>query len=309
MRIARVFAILFVIMAHSRNENYLVISTITERLGAIGVPVFFIMSGYFFNIKKYGVKAFWKKRITSILIPWFFTGSVMYTITMIHEISNFKILGLINFILGNGSYLWYLLVLIVCYLIFGLIDKKWFCITFVVLNVISLVLTSFGLIAPPNPYLNVLNWSGFFAVGLLLKDHMEGMLSLIKRKALLIIPSYILLLGLGVLIEPNAGGYFSKLALPMELTGIAVVLTFASMKIFDFTLMYKASGLAFSVYLTHFMIFPITRILPQNQIFEFINPLIILVVNVGLLYLGGIIAKYLKLSKLYSILLGTRDER
>lgn len=42
LSVARIFAILSVIIAHARNAGLATVSTITERLGSIGVVLFFL---------------------------------------------------------------------------------------------------------------------------------------------------------------------------------------------------------------------------------------------------------------------------
>lgn len=49
LSIARVFAILSVIIAHARNANLGYVSVVTERLGTIGVVLFLFISGYYFK--------------------------------------------------------------------------------------------------------------------------------------------------------------------------------------------------------------------------------------------------------------------
>lgn len=59
LSVARVFAILSVIIAHARNVDLASVSIITERLGSIGVVLFFYISGYYFNPKRnQGIRVF-----------------------------------------------------------------------------------------------------------------------------------------------------------------------------------------------------------------------------------------------------------
>lgn len=59
LSVSRVFAILSVIVAHSRNTNLGIASIITERIGSLGVVLFFFISGYYFNPKyDLGIGAF-----------------------------------------------------------------------------------------------------------------------------------------------------------------------------------------------------------------------------------------------------------
>jgi peptidoglycan/LPS O-acetylase OafA/YrhL len=52
LSISRFFAILSVIIAHAHIVNLGTVSIITERLGSIGVVLFFFISGYYFKPKQ-----------------------------------------------------------------------------------------------------------------------------------------------------------------------------------------------------------------------------------------------------------------
>lgn len=320
MNAAKVLAILTVIIAHSRNTDYYLISIITERLGAIGVPVFLFISGYYFNVKsKGGLKNFWRKKIFTIFIPWVFTGSILFFVSRLKfRFSDFHILDLLNWILGNGTYLWYLTVLILCYLFFSYVERKLYLIVLIVINIISLVLTSFGLIdflaketfgITVNHYLNVFNWVGYFSLGVLAKGKLESYLSFLKTKVIFILPLYAVSLVISFFIEPNAGGYFSKLAMPMQFAGLICIFAVSSLSLFNKPVLYMLSEISFTIYLTHFLVFPIRAFLIQSPLFEFVNPIIILTINAGLLLFMWKVAKLIKLNKLYTTLVGIREPK
>lgn len=317
MKIAKVLAILTVIMAHSRNGDYEFIGIITERIGAVGVPVFFFIAGYYFKVGS-EITKFWKKKVITVILPWIFTGSLLFLNRCIKlGFSNFSILKLFNWLLGNGTYLWYLTILILCYAFFSYAKSKPILVTFIAINVISLLMTSFGILDllankvgfQINNYLNIFNWLGYFSLGILAKGRMEVILSFLKSKILIILLGYPLLLVVGYLIEPNTGGYFSKLAIPMELAGIIYIFALSSLYIFNKNIIYTISELTFSIYLTHFMVFSIRRFLLENPVFEFINPIIILAVNTCLLLFFWKISSLLKLDKIYTTLLGIRNTK
>jgi surface polysaccharide O-acyltransferase-like enzyme len=317
MKIAKVFAILSVIFAHSRNADYYFVGNITERIGAVGVPVFLFISGYYFNINNsVEIKKFWHKKFLTILVPWVFTGSILYFYNQFKtNFINFSILNLANWLLGNGTYLWYLSVLMLCYCFMCLVRRELFLKIFIIINILSLILTSFGLIdylaeilgIKVNNYLNVFNWIGYFSIGVIAKGRLEDFFSFLKTKVFYIIPSYIILLFIVFLIEPNAGGYFSKLAIPMQLAGMIFIFTLSTMEIFNKPVFHNLSDLTFSIYLTHFMVFPIRRFFIESPIFEFLNPIIILIFNAGLLLLIRKVSKIFYMDKLYNTLLGIRD--
>jgi fucose 4-O-acetylase-like acetyltransferase len=312
--VAKVLSILSVILAHSRINDSSIFSTIAEMFGAIGVVTFFFISGYFFNVSKYGVNAFFKKKIKSIIIPWLFLGTLVYIIG-----NKFSFLSWIYWIVGNGTYLYYLSVLMACYVISSFFFKKWHRYFFIVLNIISLILTSFGLIdeiwikvfgfSSFNNYLNVFNWIGFFTLGILFKGKIEFWLYKLKNNIIIILSSYVLIIFISLSLDSFnvvGGGYFSKLAIPLELIGILVVFSLSTLTVFHNQIIYRISDFTFSIYLIHFLVFPFRRFLISGYFFQFINPVFYLLLRSGIILIGIQIAKKIKLENLFNVLMGLR---
>ncbi|CVH77425.1 Acyltransferase family protein [Clostridiales bacterium CHKCI006] len=165
---SRVFFILSCVMAHcllshSEMTNNFAnkILTLLSFLSCIGVPCFLITSGILF--KKLPLKKFLMKKITNICIPWIFCGTIIF---LISYFSAYSLLEHVKFVFGIGSFLYYIPVLLFCYLIFYILpNKKLFYTLCIALNYCSLVATQFGLINFPNNSLNFLNWIGYFAIG------------------------------------------------------------------------------------------------------------------------------------------------
>lgn len=314
LNVARFFAIISVIMAHSRSESYGFLSVFTERIGAVGVVAFLIISGYYYNVEKYGRLFFFKNKITTIVIPWVFTGTLLYLIGL-----KFNFLDWFLWIIGYKTYLYYLSVLLCCYFVFSFFKSVQFLYFSVVLTFGSLLLTSLGLIDSlwgilfPNclfyNYLNVFNWIGFFAIGILLKNKMELLIETINSKWLILICFYISLLLLSVYLEPKNGGYFSSLAFFTELFGFVVILALSTKKIFHNDIIYKVSELSFAIYLTQFLVFPFRKFFFNHPIMEFINPFILLSLITFFLIIGEKIASFLKLNNIYELLLGIRSQK
>lgn len=315
MNIVKCLAIISVIMAHARSVNDPFISIITERIGALGVVAFLIVAGYYFNIEKYGFANFFKNKIKTIIIPWIFIGTLIYLVGLKFDLKDWFL-----WIIGYKTYLYYLSVIMMCYFLVGIFRKKIYLQVFIILNIISLVLTGFGYLdwlaskiagAPfvLYNYLNVFNWIGFFSLGVLLKSKMEIVLSFVNTYKLLIVLGYILVLVLSVYIEPNAGGYFSKLAIPLELMGVLCMFSLATIKFFDYLPISKIAELSFGVYLIHFITFPVKKFLVFSPFMDFINPFIILGLSCSLLLIGLKFAEIFRCQKIYCILLGIRESK
>ncbi len=309
MKAAKAISILSIITAHLRDSENIV----SERLGSIGVIVFIFIAGYYFHPKKYNtLRSFFQKKATTIIIPWVFTGSILYIIE-----NQFSLPGLFNWLIGNGSYLYYLTILMLCYLVLFYLRSRVVLIALIFINILSQVLTAFGIIdhcafvlfgmGPVNNYLNLFNWIGYFALGVMAKEiPLDSLFYRLKQMIWIILPGYVLLLAGSLLLEPDKGGYFSKLAIPMQLAGVLTVFAFASVRCLHRRWVYRLSDLTFAIYLTHFFVFPIRRFLPTGVPGEVLNPFLILIIVSGLLYLGQRISRLLSLEKLYTLMLGIR---
>lgn len=312
MNIVKCLAILSVIMAHARVVDYPFISIVTERLGALGVVAFLIIAGYYFNIDKYGFIPFFTNKVKTIIIPWLFAGTLVFVLGL-----NFDLQAWLLWIIGYKTYLYYLTVIMMCFLFASVFKKKAYLWLFVLLNIVSLVLTAFGYLdqigakitgAPFElyNYLNIFNWIGFFSIGILLKSKMHLLLEFAKRYRLFIMLGYIVILIVSVYLEPKSGGYFSKLAIPLELFGVFGMLSVATLPFFRFLPIDKVADLSFGVYLIHFLTFPVKRFLLFSPIMDFVNPIILLILSCWVLLVGLKVAEFFRCQNIYCILLGIR---
>ena len=181
----RVFAILSVILAHSAYTSVQTEAAVKLLGGfsAVGVVIFFTLSGYFFRDYGKGFGYFFKKKILWILIPWAFWGLSTYAVNFLDKNFSFHILNAVNYWIGNGSYLYFLSVLTVLFLIYYRLGRYgWFHFLMIALSFASILLTVLEVIPVEvsmekwlftsyNPYLNPLSWAGFFSAGALLKKY------------------------------------------------------------------------------------------------------------------------------------------
>jgi hypothetical protein len=313
LNVAKFLAIISVILAHCRNTDYFFLSNLTERLGTLGVLTFLIIGGYYFNIEKYGFIPFFKNKLRTIFIPWMFTGTIVYLVGL-----HFDLIDWLLWIVGYKTYLYYLTIIMSCFLIVSFFNNKKQLYFFIFLTILSISLTSYGYIdllvfklskgtMVFYNYLNVFNWLGFFSIGVLLKKNMSYFLNFLNKNVFYILILYILCLFFSFYIEPESGGYFSKMTLPMEFIGVVSLFSLSTLMVFNRPVFARIAELSFGIYLTHFLIFPIRKYLPVYSFMEFINPLIILTLNSILLLLGLRISKWINLDGLYCTLLGIRN--
>lgn len=172
----KALCILSAVCAHtSTTVNGGVITTrlscLMSGMGSIGVPIFFLLSGMLFAKREYDIGTFWKKKVWSLLLPWFLTGTIVWLYVVLRK-GGFSFVAWINYVLGNGSYLYYMSMLMICYLLFlGKSFGQTRVIVFGGCSFLWLILECFDVVNTSNPYINPLNWIVYFTMGILISHY------------------------------------------------------------------------------------------------------------------------------------------
>ena len=108
-------AIISVVCAHCGNRvsyTFLdnIINEIRGNIATIGVPLFFIISGYLFHNDKPYVE-FWKRKWSSTIVPWIFWGTLVWAYEVIRKGLSYA--KLLEWLFGIGTYLWYMRTLVI----------------------------------------------------------------------------------------------------------------------------------------------------------------------------------------------------
>lgn len=320
--ICKAIALLSVITAHTTivlNSN--TADLLKQRFSSIGVVVFMILSGYFYDGIHYGsFKKMTLRKLKYIGIPWLAFGIIAYIWGEAHGFS-FPLLSLqafIKFVMGYKTYLYYLPMLMLCYFVFYK-PRMGLLIGAIVFNVISLVLTSFGVLNEIIPaiglthYLNFFNWCGFFSLGIMCreKDLIRRIINWFVDKSVIRICVILLYLAVTVLvslyIEKDAAGYFSKTGFIMELFAMIVVLILSTYKIFRGKQALYVAMYSFTTYLIHTMIISAMMYVPYiNNMLSIFLPIIVLVLGTVFLWLLHKASRKLKFEKIFEVITGTR---
>lgn len=323
--VCKVFALISIITAHTEmNISDGLLLLLKQRFAAIGVIVFIIMSGYFYEGKKYGgFKRMLQHKGITVCIPWFVFGSISYIWGQIHGITipEIDLAEMLCFILGYKSYLYYLTILLLCF-VFFYNTNKYVLYLAVIINAISLFMTSYGLLDSVihylgiTHYLNIFNWCGFFSFGIICrnKNYMNRAISWIRNnqwKSIITICLYPLIVIItAIVIENDAAGYFSKTGAILELYGAAVVLIISSQKSFHRKMVFKIAAYSFTIYLTHTMILSLLMYLPVlNWQASILLPLVIIFVGTFACEVVMKVGDVLNIKKTVGIILGIRDIR
>jgi peptidoglycan/LPS O-acetylase OafA/YrhL len=147
-----------------------------EPWDIIGVPIFIAVSGFFYRRRSHDTASFWKKKGITIVMPWLVAGALRNLVDVFIYHKGETFLYCIQRMLGFTSSFYFPFLLILLFAVFKLVGNRpvllWVSIA---VNVVSLILEELGLnyvsILLGTPSLNVFNWAGFFALGMLARRY------------------------------------------------------------------------------------------------------------------------------------------
>ena len=184
----RVVALLSVLFAHFTNNilfpnNLKPISNAISYFSVFGIFAFFFVSGFLYNRCTGDSKVFWKKKLFSIIIPFFVASSFLFIISLIKN----RALSIELFagLFGYGNYLWFVPVLLLLFLIYKISNKPFFDYIMIGISIVSLTLTTINLgnitsllINSKMIYFLVTQYFGFFSLGRIVKrNNIYGLLT------------------------------------------------------------------------------------------------------------------------------------
>lgn len=313
----KVLAIISIVSAHcftitNMNKLNIAFSGLLALVGSIGVGVFFIISGYLFLNNKYDIKVFFLKKINTIFLPWIVTGTAVYLYIYLRK-GGLGFSSWLHYLLGNGSYLYYLTLLTIFYLLFFYTSKsKKFIFSTMVLSILSIVLTSMGLLKGINHYLNPLNFIGYFSVGIMIARK-NNLLDLAKKFAnykLLLMSIYILLLLLIRHFEVTAG-YWGYATLIVQPVAISLVFSLATMGFIYNDRILKLGIQSFSIYLLHMPVAGVVTFIFNHfdwWTLTLVRPFIIIGITIGFIYLYKSVVERFKIGRHFYSIIGFKED-
>ena len=312
---ARIYALISIVCAHIYFADS-VVSAVFSRVGTVGVITFLMMSGFFYRPKKFkSFSAMIKKKLLTVVIPWIILGTLtwLYNFLLSNNTSNWFI-RYFKWIIGNGSYLYYLTVLFVCFLIFYKHNKITLIIV-IMLNIVSIILTAMGLLnnilmlIGINNYLNLFNWIGFFSLGILLQDIKEKqILAFLHRTRFVFIILFNAVLVTLVIFSTIKVTYFSFIAIPFELLGVLAIMGVSTFNLTKIKCFRIISNYSFTIYLIHMVVMGILDVFFEiNIILTILSPVLIIIACSLILWSVLFVAKKIKLEKFARLILGIRD--
>ncbi len=217
-------AIISVVMAHCTYQN-VTLQRITSLLGILGVPMFLMASGYYFQYKADN-KSFWLKKLRGLVIPWFVWSIFTYLMDCLFKEHGFDLVGFLKWTYGFQNWLYFVPMLLLCYAMFKISNQKIYRGALFVLFLLSNVLSIVGIISSNawfTPYLMVFNWCGFFQMGIFFKAHFEAVAGVLKNKIFMVF-SILAFIALGVFAVLNGmPTYWEPYSLLFEILGMIVL--------------------------------------------------------------------------------------
>lgn len=311
-------ALVSIVAAHSTpinsnsnklNANF---SWLLYQFGSIGVALFFIISGYlYYKSTNRSITLLLRKKTNNILLPWVFTGTIVYLYVHIRN-NNISVISWLNFLIGNGSYLYYLTLLFVFYVLFYSKPKKSFVLYFgIIVFLISIILTSIGYLDIINPYLNPFNFLGYFIVGIIMYENNNfiRVVLMCRSKLLYLLVLYFIVLFF-MRLNNLESGYWGLLALVVQPLAIMVALGLSTFGIFLSDRIQYYGRLSYSIYLLHMPIAGVLNyFLNTHNLWHItlLRPIIVILITGFCIRLFVILVTKLRIKKYALPLIGIKE--
>lgn len=178
-----IFSVICAHVAYDSSENYIEQAALNllNTIGTIGVIIFFLLAGYLFSFNQDSKIVFWKKKLHFLVLPWFLCGTLTYlhvfSLYSFHNwgiwfeknIKDFSWWEYIKFLLGWNSLYYFMTMLIFCFFLFIFYGKnKWVSFAVTLISLLWIVFIGSSSYNLKAPYMNPMNWIGYFGIGVIL---------------------------------------------------------------------------------------------------------------------------------------------
>lgn len=311
--VMKAIAIFSVLTAHINvvNNDNAISSIVTgwyNLFGIVGVVTFFIVGGYLYKGEQANQRKYWHKKIVNIVIPWVIAGTISYIFHVV-KANDLSLFGYLKWVLGSGTIYYFLTNYLLFIYIFKYIYKsERLLFTCVLLTFIQSVLNTFKIYLSYGVitwYLNIFNWIGFFALGIIIKKYniFDYLLSCKNMLIYLLITSFAVFIFMYL---NNISGYFNIISLIYELINVTLVFIISN-KLANNKLLIHIGKISFCIYLYHIQIVQnICWKLQTNIITIMINPILGLIIMVLFIYIGQLILNKVKFKEQIYTLVGLR---
>lgn len=201
--IAKGIGIILVVIGHQNIPH-----SVTNWIFSFHMPLFFILSGFFFSSKRKFYEIF-KRRVKSLIIPYVFfyaLNFILFCFLRDNYYSSF------SFSIGQNLALWFLPVLFLSELLIKLSYNYRFSFTFVCF-IYSIINSYFSLFE--NQIFNLLLWGcSLYGIGVLIREN--DLLNIIKkRKKIFVVFSFIGSITISYMVSPTLNILFNEVGNPI----------------------------------------------------------------------------------------------
>lgn len=310
----RVVALLSVLFAHFTSNivfpsNLKSISNIISYFSVFGIFAFFFISGFLYQRYPGDSKVFWKKKIFTIIIPFFAASLFLFIVSLIkYRTVNMELLA---GLLGYGNYLWFVPVLLLVFLVYKISSKPIFDYILIGLAIVSLTITTINLgnitsilVNSKMIYFLITQYFGFFSLGRIIKrSNIYNILT--KKLALIILVICLAILVIIVFCDFVEVFYWNFAGHMIAVLFLIIFVTLSKLFVGRFFDTY-CSPYIYTIYLFHMLPYqfvllriPFYLSIPWAVLFE--------ATSIGLLFLLGLLAIKAPFLKTATLCLGFRS--
>lgn len=236
----KALAIFSIFFAHMPGHSFNAV--IFDRIGLIGVPLFMICAGFFYDRSRdKSLVAFLRKKWDTLIIPLLIWGTLTF---MIHALKDQSVIGItsyVKWIVGIGTWLYFVPVLLCCQLFSRYINRS----ILLCLGLASMFFSYYGVIPYTEvftPYVNPFNFIAYFVVGGFLRSYDKWMRISLTGGGILFVASALMI----VLLKPV---YWYPYSLIVSI--VLFLSLFALFHHFNSKIIVGIGKLSFVIYLSH----------------------------------------------------------
>ena len=279
-------------------------SLFIQHISKYGVPCFFVLSGFLFKSGE-SMGGFLFKKIKRLCIPWVISATVVYLYVYLRK-PPVSLLTWIWFVMGRSSYCYYMTVLMMIYAIFTIFPQIKKDILLYICIIITAVSSAYAYKYFPELYLNIFNWIGYFAGGVLIRNKEEwfrNMFSKVISMRFFVYAAAVLVIAIQFYrnIVPEYWGWQCYIEIVLG-TFVIIILAKRIMDTGILRKFWKKVGVkSFWIYLWHMPVAGLIANIMNRGILQplvLIRPVIVLLIT----YFSGILLEYfakrLKMTKL-----------
>lgn len=226
---------------------------------------------------------------------------------------NISLIKYLSFLIGQQTYLYFMTILTICYSVcFYLRKNNRALLILLLITGVSIFLTSYDLI-DINPYLNPLNWVGYFAMGILFSRNWRNINGIILKqidknghRGSIILAGVSIYSFVSMILKNELPTYWSLYGLIFAFSQIVLFFILLEINPTNYSLV-RLGRKSLSIYLLHMPIAGVTNLVFlyfDNYII--IKPFVVIAITILFTEIVKCLAKVIGLQKIANLILGSK---